>query len=148
MCQNHWTRKGVGIWGTAQLSDNLFHSTTFPEYDTSSKPPWRGCSKTSFTNTENRDLNHPSVKFQPENICCTPPLWQSGWRAPYTKISIRKENLPSSFYQVVIYSMYCCSYINVKVHEKYLVSPVSTHQDCHFNRLGRTQEPNLTIILD
>lgn len=44
--------------------------------------------------------------------------------------------------------MYWCTYRNFKVHKKYLVSPVPTHQEYHFNRLGWTQKPNVTITLD
>lgn len=82
--------KGGEVWG-AWLGDNFFHSITFPAHDTSSKPPWNVCSNTSLSKTENCELNHPSIKFQPDNICCIPPLWQSGWHAPLTNISILKK---------------------------------------------------------
>lgn len=59
---------------------------------------------------------------------CTLLRWQSGWCAPYTKISILKKKselvtlLPPRCNRFYVLQWY----VNFKVHKKYLVSPVPT----------------------
>lgn len=116
-------RRSGGLGVSAQWQFIPFHH--LPAYDTSSKPSWRGCTNTSFTNTENHDFNHPSIKFHPENICST--LTMAIWVVFSIYYPLHtKRKFATSF----------CQGVNFKVHKKLLVSLVPSRQECHFKRLG------------